>query len=92
MYSFCCLDSFLANLEESVTRGLAWAENMTSPSEDSTEMEMDLSKRTFMREAAMKRALLASFDELCCWQEQVVLGTLMSGLASQIACRLVLRL
>lgn len=64
---------------------------MTSPSEDCAELEMDLERNTVTNHVRMKRVLLAMFDELHGWQEHVVLGTLMSGLANQMACRLVLR-
>lgn len=83
---FCCLDSLLTNLEESIV----FAEDVTSPSEDYAELEMDLERNTVTSHVRMKRVLLAMFDELCGWQEHVVLGTLMSGLANQMACRLVL--
>lgn len=64
---------------------------MTSPSEDCAELEMDLERNTVTNHVRMKRVLLAMFDELHGWQEHVVLGTLMSGLANQMACWLVLR-
>ena len=83
---FCCLDSLLTNLEKSKV----FAEDVTSPSEDCAELEMDLERNTATSHVRMKRVLLAMFDELYGWQEHVVLGTLMSGLANQMACRLVL--
>lgn len=85
--AFCCLDSFLANLEENIV----FAEDVTSHSEDYAELEMVVERNTVTSDVKMKRVVLAMFDELHGWQEHVVLGTLMLGLANQMACRLVLR-
>ena len=45
-----------------------------------------------MNEVEMERVLLLLFDNICCWQEHSVLGTLMLGLANRMACGLVSRL
>ena len=86
------IDAVLANLEETVLESQAQAQDVELSAEDSSELDLHLSKSSTVTGVAMKRMLLRLFDDLCCWQEHSVLGTLISGLANQMACRLVLPL
>ena len=86
------IDAVLANLEETVAESQAHSQDMELSAEDLSELDLHLSKSSTVTEVAMKRMLLRLFDDLCCWQEHSVLGTLISGLANQMAYRLVLPL
>ena len=89
----CRLESSLTNLEEAVNKHQLQEDDDNPPEcEDSSELETDHSKSSTMNEVEMERVLLLLFDNICYWQEHSVLGTLMSGLANRMACRLVLYL
>lgn len=83
------LDSILTSLEEIITRSLVPTQEIVESVETFSELDMAFSKNTSPSEVAMKQVLLPLFDDLCCLQEQSVLGCLMLGMANQMACRLV---
>lgn len=83
------LDSILTSLEEIITRSLVPTQEIIESVETFSELDMAFSKNTSPSEVAMKQVLLPLFDDLCCLQEQSVLGCLMLVMANQMACRLV---
>lgn len=81
------IDSIVSNLEETFTRSLVPTQEVIQ-----SELDMPVSKNTCMSEVAMKQVLLLLFDDLCSLQEHSIVGSLMFGLANQMACRLVFML
>lgn len=81
------IDSIVSNLEETSTRSL-----VPTQEESHSELDMPITKNTRMSEVAMKQALLLLFDDLCSLQEHSIVGSLMFGLANQMAYRLVFML
>lgn len=91
-FRLCRVDQVLDNLEETVTKTLSQEEDITPLSEDSLALNVLPRSSTTMTEVEMERALQFLFDNVCGWQEHSILGTLTSGLANQMAGRLVLLL
>ena len=57
--------------------------------DNSSEPDLPVSKNTSMSDVAIKEVLLLLFDDVCSLQEHSVLGSLMLGLANQMASGLV---
>ena len=72
------MDSMLMQARDTLLHDAESCEIARPPTDNSTTSE-----------AEMGKTLLALFESICSLQEHTILATLMSGLANQMACRLV---